>query len=391
MLMTKMKTILILLAVSLVLPTAALAVDCFKCHDTAEFKGRVVHSPVADADCLSCHGPHVSRHKKLLLQSERDLCLQCHEQVADTVANKPALHAPVREGRCSSCHDPHASAQKKLLRQSGGALCFECHEETKQDYKVSHQPFSRGNCTSCHAAHGGDDNRLLKSVGSDLCFACHNQSKKMEAKHLGQDMSGMDCLACHHPHGGDSRNLVRSVSHAPFAEKNCQACHGKDLGIDSCLTCHDDVLGSFNFAHNHLGIAGQGNPCISCHNPHVGDQQGMLPANIGAACRDCHADTFARQEKNLHKHSNWNRCSDCHNLHGSDGVAMLKQKNDVCNLCHDQHKGFTHPIGDDALDPRNNQPMDCLTCHNGNDGSDYRYFLRGSGERGLCVQCHQSY
>lgn len=386
-----MKIILIQTLILLVLPLAALAVDCFQCHDAADFKGRVVHAPVVNADCLSCHGPHVSRHEKLLLRAEQDLCFECHEAVAEAVRSRPALHAPVRDGLCSSCHSPHASAQRKLLKRAGGALCFECHETSKQDYQVSHPPFADGRCSSCHAAHGGDDNRLLKSVGSDLCFNCHKGSQALRTKHLGKDMKKMDCLACHHPHGGESKSLLRSVSHVPFAKKNCRACHGGDLGVDSCLKCHEGVLSSFNYAHNHLGIAGQGNPCVACHNPHVGDRQGLLPENVGNVCRECHADTFARQEKNLHKHSGWNQCADCHNLHGTNGLAMLKQGQDVCNLCHDQHKGFTHPIGAETLDPRNNQPMDCLTCHNGNDGSNYRYFLRGSGERGLCVQCHQSY
>jgi len=389
--MGKMRLIVVLLPLLLALPVSVFAVDCFQCHDAADFKGRVVHSPVASADCLDCHGPHVSRHAKLLLEVERDLCLQCHEQVAKTMAEKKALHAPVRDGDCSSCHHPHASEQRKLLKRAGGDLCFECHETTQKNYQVSHPPFKKGQCSSCHAAHGGDDNRLLKSTGSELCFACHKQSKALQAKHLNQSMAPMDCLSCHHPHGGDSRTLLRSVSHAPFAANNCQDCHQGNLDLEGCLKCHDDVLDSFRFAHNHLGIAGQGNPCVACHNPHVGDRKGLLPDNVGAACRQCHAGTFARQEKNLHKHSNWDRCTDCHNLHGSNGVAMLKQKEAVCNLCHDQHKGFTHPIGEDALDPRNNMPMDCLTCHNGNDGSNYRYFLRGSGERGLCVQCHQSY
>lgn len=391
MLLNKLTKILILLSVVLLLPVAAMAVNCFKCHDAAEFKGRVVHAPVADGDCLSCHGPHVSRYKKLLLRQEKDLCLECHEQVAETVRSKPFLHAPVRDGLCSSCHSPHASEQQNLLKKAVGELCFECHEGTRKKYQVSHPPFSRGQCNACHAAHGGDDNRLLKNVGSELCFGCHDVTKKLKTEHLGRDLTSMDCLACHNPHGGKEKSLLRSVSHAPFAEKNCQVCHGGDLGIDSCLQCHADVLSSFNYAHNHLGIAGRENPCVTCHNPHVGDRKGLLPENIGDVCRDCHADTFAQREKNLYKHSGWNSCSDCHNLHGTNGPAMLKQGENVCDLCHDQHKGFTHPLGADAIDPRNNQPMDCLTCHNSNTGSNYRYFLRGSGERGLCVQCHQSY
>ncbi|HEY5674341.1 MAG TPA: cytochrome c3 family protein [Malonomonas sp.] len=380
-----------LLLCLLILPVLSFAVDCFECHNPTDFKGRVVHAPVAKKACLSCHGPHVSRHEKLLLGKETELCFTCHKEVAKTVADSPMLHAPVRDGQCSACHDPHASEQGNLLKKAGGALCFDCHADAQKSYKVSHPPFSKGQCNACHAPHGGSDQRLLKETGSALCFGCHSSTKALQGKHLDMDLRQVDCLSCHHPHGGDSRILLRSISHKPFAEGKCKTCHSSTMGVEVCLNCHKQVLDSFNKVHNHLGIAGNGNPCVACHDPHVGDLPGLLPANVGTLCRDCHADTFERREKNLHGHGGWNQCSDCHQLHGSDGVAMLINGNNVCAECHEQHKGFTHPIGDDALDPRNGQPMDCLTCHNANDGSMYRYYLRGSGERGLCVQCHQSY
>jgi predicted CXXCH cytochrome family protein len=380
-----------LLLLFVILPSVALAVDCFQCHDSAVFKATVVHAPVAGKDCLSCHGPHVSRHKGLLLKKERALCVGCHAQIADILSNSKVLHIPVRDGLCSSCHSPHASEQSKLLKKAGGELCFECHGETRKSYPVSHQPYSKGQCSACHDAHGGADHRMLRVDGSALCFSCHKQDQALRAKHLSMPLDDVDCLSCHHPHGGAKRTLLRAVEHQPFAENNCASCHAGDLGMGTCLECHEDVLATFNFAHNHLGVAGTGNPCVSCHDPHAGDRAGLLPENVGTVCRQCHADTFTRREKNLHGHTGWNRCVDCHNLHGDNSVAMLKGGNEVCNLCHDQHKEFTHPIGEKAIDDRGGQPMDCLTCHNANDGSMYRYFLRGSAERGLCVQCHQGY
>lgn len=391
MLFPRLKIALYGLLVVLCWPTSGAAVDCYQCHDGAAFTGRVVHEPIVEKNCLACHGPHVSRHEKLLLQREQDLCFGCHVQLAENLAGQQVLHAPLRDGGCSSCHDPHAAEQKNLLQKVGGELCFECHEESRKTYQANHPPFAQGQCSSCHAPHGGDDHRLLKDAGSGLCLACHENNSLLRSKHLNRELAAIDCLACHNPHGGEKRSLLRSVSHAPFDNQNCQVCHAGEQGIDTCLQCHESVLSSFYFAHNHLGVSGAGNPCISCHDPHVADQQGLMPNNVGTVCRECHADTFVRQEKSLHKHGNWETCTACHQLHGSNEVAMLKQGHQVCHLCHDQHKGFTHPIGADSLDPRNQQPMDCLTCHNANDGSNYRFYLRGSGERGLCVQCHQGY
>ena len=391
MLPNRLRKPLLLATLILLLPTVAAAVDCFQCHDPAGFKGRVVHAPVAELNCLDCHKPHVSRHQKLLKDSEDVLCFRCHDPATIGVLGKAVLHAPLRDGNCSACHNPHAAEQKNLLKQKGSDLCFSCHEESRKTYKVGHVPFVKGACSACHSAHAGDDNRLLKSSASELCFDCHENNKSLRSKHLGRDMKTVDCLSCHDPHGGESHLLLRPVSHAPFAAGDCQSCHAGETGLAGCLKCHDGVLDSFNYAHNHLGVAGSKNPCVSCHNPHVADRSGLMPEKVGSVCRGCHADTFARREKSLHKHGNWQTCTDCHSLHGSNEVAMLKQGGHVCYLCHDQHKGFTHPIGEKALDPRNNKPMDCLTCHNANDGTNYRYYLRGSGERGLCIQCHQSY
>ncbi|WP_303720799.1 cytochrome c3 family protein [Malonomonas rubra] len=338
--------------------TAGLAADCYTCHDPAAFQGQVVHEPIAVKNCLACHAPHVSRHEKLLLQREQELCFTCHEKLAAAIAGKKVLHAPLRDGRCSSCHKPHAAEQKYLLQRVGGELCFECHQESRKEYPASHAPFAEGQCSSCHAAHGGDDHRLLKDAGSGLCLDCHEDNSRLRGKHLDRELTTVDCLSCHNPHGGEKPSLLRVVSHAPFSEQNCQVCHAEAQGIDTCLQCHASALASFNYAHNHLGIQGEGNPCVSCHDPHVGDRSGLLPNNVGTACRDCHADTFARQEKSLHKHGNWETCTDCHQLHGSNDVVMLKQGHQVCNVCHDQHKAFIHPIGEDARDPRNQQPMD---------------------------------
>ncbi len=373
------------------LPLHAVAADCFSCHDQAAFKGRVVHEPVAKAQCATCHSPHVAKHEGLLLQKEAELCFSCHPQIAQRLESSPVAHQPVKQGQCSECHTPHASANADLLKQSGRQLCVGCHDELQQDYQVVHQPFKQGQCSACHDAHAGTDYRMLKKAGSQLCFDCHKVTKALQASHLDRNLRQVDCLGCHNPHGGNNRSLLRAVSHAPFADNNCNSCHGRTTGVDLCLNCHAGVLDSFNQVHTHLGVGGPENPCTVCHNPHVGDRPGLLPTNEGSVCRDCHANTFAKRDKMLHKHPGWNSCSDCHLGHGGDHPAMLKNGSNVCNQCHELHSDFSHPQGEEILDPRNGRSMDCLSCHDANAGTMYKYFLHGSGERGLCVKCHQSY
>ncbi len=383
--------LLLIIVLWICLPLPVFSADCFDCHDVDKFKGRVVHPPVAKQQCATCHSPHVAKYEGLLLEKEAQLCYSCHQQLADRVASSAVPHKPVKEGLCSECHAPHASSNSGLLKKSAAELCYGCHESSEQNFAVAHKPFQQGKCSACHSAHAGDDYRLLKTSGSALCFECHQPTSALKSVHLGRSLKQVDCLSCHNPHGGKDSRLLRAVSHAPFAQKNCNACHGKQAGTELCLGCHQQTLDSFNKVHTHIGAGGSNNVCTTCHDPHVGDRAGLLPTNQGTVCRSCHADTFAKRDKMLHNHQDWNSCSNCHYGHGGDNPAMLINGQNVCAQCHDLHGEFTHPQGEGVIDPRNGRELDCLTCHDANTGTMYKYFLHGSGERGLCVQCHPSY
>lgn len=373
-----------------ILPAAA--ADCRKCHDSAGFKGEVVHAPVRKDDCSLCHAPHVSKYKGLLRQGQQELCFSCHDKLAGWIGQSEFAHQPVQKGECTACHAPHASGNKALLRYDMPGACYDCHKESGQKPAYVHQPFAQGRCAACHDPHASSDPRLLKKAGAGLCLGCHAASASLAGKHLGRELKGMDCLSCHNPHGSATPSLVRNVQHRPFAEKRCNACHGQKAGVAVCLGCHEGVLPTFNGTHSHLFGDGRDNTCVRCHNPHVGDRAGLFAENMGTVCRSCHADTFERRKQTLYKHPGWNVCTDCHALHGSNQVAMLRDEPiKVCSRCHEEHSSFTHPIGKDALDPRSGQPMSCDTCHDPNLGTMFKYFLRGDAEGGLCVKCHKGY
>lgn len=44
-------------------------------------------------------------------------------------------------------------------------------------------------------------------------------------------------------------------------------------------------------------------------------------------------------------------------------------------------------MGVDTRDPRNGQPMDCLSCHGMHDAA-YDKYMHFGGERELCISCH---
>ena len=100
---------------------------CFTCHKSERAKSmRTSHHPVREGKmgCASCHNPHDgSRPKMLQADSVNELCYKCH-----TEKRGPFLfeHAPVRED-CVSCHEPHGSNHKRLLAQKLPNLCWNCH------------------------------------------------------------------------------------------------------------------------------------------------------------------------------------------------------------------------------------------------------------------------
>ena len=100
---------------------------CYTCHKSERAKSmRTSHHPVREGkmSCASCHNPHDGSSPKMIkADSVNELCYTCHAE-----KRGPFLfeHAPVRED-CVSCHEPHGSNHKRLLAQKLPNLCWNCH------------------------------------------------------------------------------------------------------------------------------------------------------------------------------------------------------------------------------------------------------------------------
>lgn len=368
---------------------AALAAQgCISCHPKKEFSGKVVHEPVAQGKCTQCHNPHVAKFKGLLQKQGGDLCYSCHGE-AQKAFGQGVQHQPVREGQCLACHSAHASAQKGLLSRPIAESCFKCHEAlAKNEFSRKHKPFAEGKCVACHKPHYADNYQLLKEDSDKLCLGCHSQPDALTS-HKGFPGKAGKCLSCHNPHGGKGKGLIRANIHAPF-KKGCTSCHGKEAkGSELCLSCHAGVREQMLAPHTHM-FAGDGT-CVECHSPHASDITGLLKAPYEQLCRSCHTDTFDRNRRSLHPHPKTEKCTDCHDAHGSDRLVMLNADgNAVCSRCHKTQGEFSHPVGSEIVDHRTGQGMTCLSCHDPM-GTEYRYNLKLSGKKALCVQCHRSY
>ncbi len=372
---------------------------CLNCH--AEIKKQLqmgyVHSPLKKGECTVCHSSHTSDSPHLLKKTVKETCLSCHKKVKVKYA-----HLPVADGKCTQCHNPHASVNKWLLRKPPKQLCFQCHKKDNLLIgKRVHKPVSQ-NCLSCHKAHGSNYQFLLTTNIKEICFACHSQNKVGQI-HKVQMKESTSCLSCHNVHAASGKFLLRQYVHQPYAKGQCKACHqikngevcelrAKDSTL--CLKCHPKVFAEKGI-YNHLEVGLNQNPCLDCHSPHRADVRPMLKARPYRICLSCHQETkrrlFSASKKYRYKHPNVKnkKCLVCHYVHASNDLFFLKQGGiNTCLSCHGKHIKFSHPMGEKAIDPRNHQPITCITCHHPMGAKD-KYNVIFDHNKELCIQCHQ--
>ncbi len=213
------------------------------CHGNLTAKA-VVHSPVEEGECASCHQSTGAKHPGgkagfRLVGHVKDLCTQCH----DDIVASPKLHGPVKAGRCNYCHNPHSSDSANLLTAKDNTVCFRCHggiERIIASAKSQHQPVAEGNCWDCHNPHGSEFKPLLRSFyprpfyvsfaeeNFGLCFTCHdagafvyertseatnfrNGDYNLHVLHVNRPKKGRVCKSCHGVHGADQDKLILSA------------------------------------------------------------------------------------------------------------------------------------------------------------------------------------
>jgi len=146
------------------------AAACLKCHlaTHAEFK-LPQHHPVLEnrMNCVQCHDPHggdIFKPKSgLAMARVNETCAECHREQSRPFAFE---HEAMREG-CIVCHQPHGSVNRKMLTESDANLCLKCHAQVQSPGtgrifigKEDHTDrLKQGGCWSagCHSAvHGSN-------------------------------------------------------------------------------------------------------------------------------------------------------------------------------------------------------------------------------------------
>lgn len=324
-----MRKRLLILIFSLILTAKAFAAETGEtcvtatCHPAMkEFK--VIHQPVKVGNCLACHKQTNKEHplkggKSFELTAKIPaMCYKCH----NAMGKKKVVHQPVKEGDCSSCHKVHGAANKFLLEVGSDQsdLCFGCHDAAMMKMKFAHGPAAAGECTTCHTPHEGDEKRLMRAKTRDVCLKCHDEfGKNMKAaKVLHAPVQIDSCTACHKPHAADFKYFLK-----------------KDVA-DLCVGCHAKIAKKHNDAPVKHKPLVQPLGCSGCHSTHFSQYKGLLAMNEKDMCLTCHGvDTLGNpplknmskelaNKKYLHGPIQKERCTPCHDPHGSATFRLLK-------------------------------------------------------------------
>jgi predicted CXXCH cytochrome family protein len=202
---------------------------CLGCH--ADQKHQLaevsVHPPFRDGECTTCHKVHptadqTSVQPYLLTKPSSELCLTCHASKLEQFG--ALLHPPVENGQCTTCHTPHGSSIAPTLKAEPPELCFTCHRSIADKAftsQVQHPPAVQGNCLACHSPHGSDSVGQLKAPLKEVCYTCHaGPMAQMNSWH--RPVQEGWCSSCHEPHGGQNETLLK----APGSQM-CLTCHRK--------------------------------------------------------------------------------------------------------------------------------------------------------------------
>lgn len=335
------------------------------------------HADIED-DCGSCH-VHFAR------QSQRTLCLGCHEEIATDIESMEGFHGvspDVGKLECAACHTDHEGRDADVLglvrsrfdhdltsfplRDSHReAACADCHEQDATFHAAA------TDCVSCH----GEDDRHMGRLGSE-CADCHRETEWADATYdhelstgfaLTGSHAGLSCVDCH---------VNEQYVDTPT---DCIGCHRDDdthMGLNGtkCQDCHttDDwektsfdhfAATTFALRDNHAGL-----DCEACHRGN------KFEVATPTECIGCHL------EDDVHAGVNGTMCEDCHREtewldvsfdHAVDAGFALNGAHAVleCADCH------LEPVAEGRPETT------CVGCHGGED--PHRMQLGDD-----CSRCH---
>jgi predicted CXXCH cytochrome family protein len=252
--------------------------NCLQCHDphqspAPKLMARFAHPPFADRQCDVCHAPAKDGKVVLTQANVKDLCVTCHSDKTEQIEKAKVQH-PGAAGDCTDCHNPHASAQPGLPKTDAVSICLDCHSDQAELRKKQHlhQPAFQQGCATCHEPHGGENQHLLRAESvNSVCLECHGpnaEPKKLESEHLVAIFDGKVKL----PENYFNKVLILPLKY--------------DMGHPTERHPVSDVMNAKTKTVISMN-------CLTCHQPHAGNELGMLvkdQKNNMNFCKSCHVN-----------------------------------------------------------------------------------------------------
>ena len=362
-----------------VLLTGSAEAQLPKAFERLVMPGPVVASHAKyEQECASCH-------VRFERQSQRQLCLDCHKEIAEDFQNKAGYHGKspdVGNKECSQCHTEHEGrnaditgldrnkfnhdlTEFPLLGKHKTTACGDCHMEKKPFHEA------KSDCYSCHMK----DDRHKGNLG-EQCADCHSEIdwKDIHFDHkektdyaLTGAHAKTKCVSCH---------IDEKYKDTP---DTCIGCHKKDdehMGLNGpkCQDCHTtNNWKELLFDHfKRTGFALQGGHSgLKCEDCHEGNK---YEVKLQKDCYSCH------QKDDKHEGVNGTKCDDCHQVtvwkdvtfdHARDAMFALNGAHGHLE-CTDCHKEPAHEV---------KLATDCFGCHENDDPH--------AGQLGkTCDTCH---
>jgi len=199
-----------------------------------------------ERQCLGCHNPHGSDFPRLLNAKPMDLCFGCHNKplkreedgteimdIKTKIESSKILHGPIKQADCSSCHNTHGSDNFRMLRKyfppkfyapydpKNYGLCFNCHANTLVETRVTdtltgfrngkqnlhyvhvHKQVKGRTCRACHDAHGTNNPRHIRD---GVPFG----GWQLPINYTKTETGGRCAPGCHQEFGYDRERRVRN-------------------------------------------------------------------------------------------------------------------------------------------------------------------------------------
>ena len=390
---------------------------CMECHKPGGPGSR--NRPYVEAHPVGVPVPPNIASPLPLDAVSRDIgCLTCH----DPHTPRPPEVTPEPQ------NGSHISAPRSFLRREGSQLCVLCHEKMADSLRGAHDPAgftpslretlavhpSAGSCRVCHTTHNAHGPHLWARAPADspagptsnLCRACHNESWIKEPQ--GTHHPLLPASEPNHPVGGtDSANPV-----GPRPEVSCDSCHDPHTGAQSAPTRSPDAQQPFEAGAGSLLRPLGDNLCTSCHQDKLGIKGSVHDPGAAKWAKDLVGVPNAEFRVGGPRFVPKSLCLDCHPIHGVHKQAGIwpslggeQAPDSLCEACHRAgrpgpaaeatHVGKPNPQPAIMSPPtptggRNPKSViSCPTCHDIHQNRQDTKLLRSSRpDSALCLACH---